>query len=122
MANIKKILVVDDQEFDRDLLTQLLEDQYQVITAENGSEAIELALQLRPDVILMDLTLPIIDGFEATRRIKENPILSQIPVIAITAQAMHGAAVKGLANGCDEYLTKPLDEVQLFDILQHYLD
>lgn len=121
MAHIKKILVVEDVEFDRDLLIQLLEDQYEVITAEDGAEAIELALQLRPDMILMDLSLPIVDGWEATRRIKANPLLSQIPVIALSAHAMHGDAERGLASGCDAYLTKPIDEERLLDILRRYL-
>lgn len=100
MAHIKNILVVEDVEFDRDLLIQLLEDQYQVITAENGAEAIEHAQQVMPELILMDLSLPVVDGWEATRRIIANPLLIRISVIALSVHAMLGDAEKGLASGC----------------------
>ena len=118
---MKKILIVEDEQFNRDLVVQLLEDKYEVVTAENGAEAIELAQQVKPDLIFMDLSLPIVDGWQATRRIKAIQTLSHIPIIALSAHAMHGDKEKGLASGCDEYLTKPIDEGLLFDILQRYI-
>jgi CheY-like chemotaxis protein len=118
---MKKILVVEDVELNMDLLVQLLEDEYEVLTAMNGAEGIELAEQERPDLILMDLSLPVIDGWEATRRIKSNQHLSHIPIIALTAHAMVGDAEEALAAGCDDYLTKPLDEDLLFEKLDKLL-
>ena len=118
---MKKILVVEDAEFNRDLLVQLLEDDYEVITAENGAEAVDLAHRVRPDLILMDLSLPVVDGWEATRRIKADQALRHIPVIALTAHAMQGDEEKARASGCDEYITKPIDEGLLFDTLRRYV-
>jgi two-component system cell cycle response regulator DivK len=118
---MKKILVVEDVELNMDLLVQLLEDEYEVLTAKDGAAGIELAGQERPDLILMDLSLPVIDGWEATRRIKANQHLSHIPIIALTAHAMVGDAEEALAAGCDDYLTKPLDEDLLFEKLDQLL-
>jgi len=118
---MKKVLVVEDVDFNRDLLVQLLEDKYQVIEAVNGQEGVELAERERPELILMDLSLPIMDGWEATRRIKANPDLSSIPVIALTAHAMVGDQEKALAAGCDDYLVKPLNEDILMAKIQKYL-
>jgi CheY-like chemotaxis protein len=105
-----------------DLLVQLLEDDYEVLTAMDGAAGIELAEQERPDLILMDLSLPVIDGWEATRRIKTNEHLSHIPIIALTAHAMVGDAEEALAAGCDDYLPKPLDEDLLFEKLDQLLE
>ena len=118
---MKRILVVEDNELNMDLLLQLLEDEYEVLTARDGAPGIELAEQERPDLILMDLSLPVIDGWEATRRIRENDRLNRIPVIALTAHAMVGDARRALACGCDDYMTKPLDEDLLFQKLSHFL-
>src|SRR6187551_1501881 len=107
---MKKILIVEDVEFNRDLLTQLLEEEFQVIAATDGQAGIEAAERERPDVILMDLSLPIIDGWEATRRLKAHQDLKAIPVIALTAHAMRGDEAKARASGCDDFLTKPIDE------------
>jgi CheY-like chemotaxis protein len=98
-----------------------LEDEYEVLTATDGAAGIELAERERPDLILMDLSLPVIDGWEATRRIKTNKQLCHIPIIALTAHAMVGDAEKALAAGCDGYLTKPLDEDLLFEKLDQLL-
>lgn len=111
---MKKILVVEDVDLNRELIVQLLEDTYQVIEAVNGQEGLELAELERPDLILMDLSLPVMDGWEATRRLKAHDELRSIPIIAITAHAMVGDEEKALAAGCDDYLVKPLDENQLF--------
>ena len=118
---MKKILIVEDTELNRDLLVQLLEDDYQIVTAEDGAVGIACAEQERPDLILMDLSLPKVDGWEATRRIKAAEGLERVPVIALTAHAMQGDEEKARAAGCDDYLTKPIDEDQLFAMLLKYL-
>jgi two-component system, cell cycle response regulator DivK len=118
---MKKILVVEDVDFNRDLMVQLLEDDYEVLTAADGAEGIRLAEQERPDLILMDLSLPIIDGWEATRQIKANTALKHTPIIALTAHAMRGDEEKARESGCDDYLSKPLDEEVLFAKLAKFL-
>ena len=118
---MKRILVVEDQELNMDLLVQLLEEEYEVLTASDGAAGLALAEREQPDLILMDLSLPVMDGWEATRRIKANETLRHIPVIALTAHAMVGDATRALACGCDDYLTKPLDEDLLFQRLDLYL-
>ena len=118
---MKKILVVEDVDFNRDLLVQLLEDDYEVIEAVNGQEGVEFAGRERPDLILMDLSLPVMDGWEATRQLKANDNFRSIPVIALTAHAMKGDEEKALAAGCDDYLVKPLDEDELIAKIQKYL-
>ena len=119
---MKKILIVEDQELNMDLLVQLLEDEYEVLTAADGAAGIKLAERERPALILMDLSLPVIDGWEATRRLKANDTLNHIPIIALTAHAMVGDADKALACGCDDYITKPLDEDLLFEKLDQFLE
>jgi two-component system, cell cycle response regulator DivK len=119
--DVKRILVVEDVEFNRDLLVQLLEDAYEVMTAADGREGIERAARERPDLILMDLSLPVVDGWEATRRLKARDDLRGIPVIALSAHAMAGDEEKARQSGCDGYLTKPLDETLLFDMLTKFL-
>ena len=118
---MKRILVVEDQELNLDLLVQPLEEQYEVLTAMDGAAGLELAERERPDLILMDLSLPVIDGWEAARRIKENEDLNHIPVIALTAHAMMGDEDKARACGCDDFMTKPLDEDLLFEKLARLL-
>lgn len=118
---MKRILVVEDQELNMDLLVQLLEDEYEILTATDGAAGIELAERERPDLILMDLSLPVVDGWEATRRIKANDSLKHIPIIALTAHAMVGDAERARACGCDDYLPKPLDEDLLFRKLDRFL-
>ena len=119
---MKKVLVVEDVDFNRELVVQLLEEKYHVIEAVNGQEGIELAERERPDLILMDLSLPVMDGWEATQRLKANDGLRSIPVIALTAHAMVGDEEKALAAGCDDYLVKPLDEDELFTKIAKYLE
>jgi CheY-like chemotaxis protein len=93
-----------------------------VIEAVHGQEGVELAERERPDLILMDLSLPVMDGWEATRRLKANDDLRSIPVIALTAHAMVGDKEKALAAGCDDYLVKPLDEDELRARIAKYLE
>jgi two-component system, cell cycle response regulator DivK len=118
---MKKILVVEDVEFNRDLVVQLLEGDYEIITAADGAEGLRLAERERPDLILMDLSLPILDGWEATRRIKAEVDLKHIPIIALSAHAMTGDEEKARQSGCDDYLSKPLDEDLLFATLAKFL-
>ena len=118
---MKTILVVEDVEFNRDLVVQLLEDEYHVVTATNGAQGVEVAGREQPDLILMDLSLPVVDGWEATRRIRADDRLSRTPIIALTAHAMPGDAERALACGCDDYLPKPLDESLLYHMLARYL-
>lgn len=118
---MKTILIVEDVELNVELLTQLLEDDYTLVTAENGAVGVAKATEVRPDLILMDISLPVMDGYTATRTIKADPALSHIPIIALTAHAMAGDAEKAYAAGCNDYLTKPLDEELLFSKLAHWL-
>jgi len=118
---MKKILIVEDVEFNLDLLVQLLEENYRLVTARDGASVIELAARECPDLILMDMSLPIMDGWEATRALKAEDRLSHIPVIGLSAHAMSGDHEKALQAGCDDYLTKPVDEDQLYAKLKGFL-
>jgi CheY-like chemotaxis protein len=118
---MRRILIVEDVEYNRDLLVQLLEDEYDILTAADGATGIEVAARHRPDLILMDLSLPGVDGWEATRRLKARSETNAIPVIALTAHAMQGDEERARACGCDDYLTKPIDEDQLFAKLARLL-
>jgi|SRR5581483_589767 two-component system cell cycle response regulator DivK len=118
---MKKILIVEDVEMNVELLTQLLEDEYELTVANDGAAGVTLAAQTTPDLILMDMSLPILDGYEATRRIKANDALKQIPVIGLSAHAMSGDEQKARAAGCDDYLTKPINDELLFQKLEHFL-
>jgi CheY-like chemotaxis protein len=118
---VKKILIVEDFEMNLDLLIQLLEEDYLLVTAGDGIQALQLARREQPDAVLMDMALPVMDGWEATRQIKADPALSHIPVIGISSHAMSGDAERARQAGCDDYLTKPLDENVLFAVLEKYL-
>lgn len=109
----KKILIVEDGEFNRDLLVQLLGEDYALVAAADGGEAIDTARRERPDLILMDFGLPVLDGWEATRRIRADAALRHIPIIAVTSHAMVGDERKARSVGCDEFLSKPIDEDEL---------
>ena len=104
----KCILVVEDQADNRRILRDLLSNAgYELIEAESGEEAITAVVARRPDLILMDIQLPVIDGYEATRRIRSNPGLKSVPIIAVTSYALAGDEAKALAAGCTAYITKP---------------
>jgi len=118
---MKKILIVEDVEFNLDLMIQLLEDDYELVTARDGAEGIEKASSENPDLILMDMSLPVMDGWQATRRIKQDEALSHIPVIGLSAHAMDGDRQKALDCGCDDYLTKPVDDEILYAKLARFL-
>ena len=107
---MSKILLVEDNEMNRDMLTRRLERKgFEVIIAVDGQAGVDMASSTNPDIILMDLSLPIIDGWEATRQIKADPATQSIPVIALTAHAMAGDEQKALEAGCDDYDTKPVN-------------
>jgi CheY-like chemotaxis protein len=117
----KKILVVDDTEFNRDLVIQLLEDQYEMLVAVDGAGAVVKAEEEKPDLILMDLGMPVMDGWEATRRIKANRDLKHIPIIAVTSHAMVGDEIQAREAGCDDYIPKPIDENELLRKINKFL-
>ena len=118
---MKTVLIVEDVELNRDLLVQLLEDRYRLALAVDGAEALERAAAAPPDLVLMDLSLPRMDGWEATRRLKADARLAHIPVIALSAHAMRGDEERARASGCDDFLTKPLDETLLYRMLEKHL-
>jgi CheY-like chemotaxis protein len=109
-----KILLVEDNEMNRDMLSRrLVRNGYDVSIAVDGQQGVDMALSERPDLILMDMSLPVIDGWEATRRVRANDATRQIPVIALTAHAMAGDREKAMEAGCDDYDTKPVEITRL---------
>jgi two-component system cell cycle response regulator DivK len=118
----KRILVIEDQEDNRRILRYLLRSvDYEVIEAVTGEEGVALAERERPDLILMDIQLPGLDGYEATRRIKGNTALRHIPIIVVTSYALSGDDVKAFAAGCDAYVTKPFSPRQLLATIRERL-
>jgi CheY-like chemotaxis protein len=117
-----KILLVEDNEMNRDMLSRrLVRGGYEVIIAEDGAHGVVMATSDRPDLILMDMSLPVIDGWEATRRIKATPELRKIPIIALTAHAMATDRDKALEAGCDDYDTKPIELQRLLGKIETLL-
>jgi two-component system cell cycle response regulator DivK len=116
---MKTILIVEDVEFNIDLLIQILEDDFELIVAKDGAQGVALAEQYKPDAILMDISLPILDGYDATRIIRRS--LPNLPIIGLSAHAMQGDEDKAKAAGCTDYLTKPVDEDLLLGKLSEYL-
>jgi two-component system cell cycle response regulator DivK len=118
----KRILVIEDHEDNRRILRDLLTSAgYEMVEAITGEEGVIFAQSHRPDLILMDIQLPGMDGYEATRRIKANPALRQIPVIAVTSYALSGDEVKAMEAGCDAYVTKPFSPRALLAKVREYL-
>ena len=119
---IKRILVVEDQDDLRGVLRDLFTSSgYVVIEAADGATGIAMAKSDRPSIILMDIQMPVIDGYEATRQIKADPNLASIPLIAVSSFAMKGDEEKARAAGCDEYVTKPYSPIQLLRMVRGYL-
>jgi CheY-like chemotaxis protein len=105
-----KVLLVEDNEMNRDMLSRrLIRKGYEIVMAVDGEQAVAMAVSERPDLILMDMSLPVIDGWEATRQVKSADATKHIPVIALTAHAMSGDREKALEAGCDDYDTKPVE-------------
>ena len=118
----KKILVVEDTEDNRQILRDLLGSAgYDMIEANDGAEGVSQAATHKPDLILMDIQMPVMDGYEATRRIKADPALAKIPIIVVTSYALSGDEGKAKAAGCDAYVTKPYSPRQLLAKIREYL-
>lgn len=118
-----KILIVEDNEMNRDMLSRRLARRgYEVAVAVDGQQGVDMASSESPDLILMDMSLPVIDGWEATRRVKADAALQTIPVIALTAHAMAGDREQALAAGCDDYDTKPIELDRLLGKIQSHLE
>lgn len=117
-----KILLVEDNEMNRDMLSRRLARKgYEVVIAVDGGQGVEMAKSVVPDLILMDMSLPVLDGWEATRRIKADPATQPIPIIALTAHAMAGDREKALEAGCEDYDTKPIELNRLMEKMEAQL-
>jgi CheY-like chemotaxis protein len=118
-----KILLVEDNEMNRDMLSRRLTRKgHNVIIAVDGAQGVELALAEQPDIILMDMSLPVLDGWQATRQIKAAKTTQAIPIIALTAHALAGDREKSIEAGCDEYETKPVDFPRLLSKIETFLN
>ena len=117
-----KILIVEDNEMNRDMLSRRLERRgFAIVMAMDGQQGVEMTRSERPDLILMDMSLPVMDGWAATQAIKADPELSKIPVIALTAHAMAGDREKAMAAGCADYDTKPIELPRLLEKIAKFL-
>ena len=116
---MKTILIVEDTELNIDLLTQLLEEDYNILVARDGAQGVALTEQNHPDLVLMDISLPVMDGYQATRIIRKT--FQSLPIIGLSAHAMQGDDEKARAAGCIDYLSKPVDEDLLLRKLKEYL-
>jgi two-component system cell cycle response regulator DivK len=120
--SLKRILVVEDVEDNRQIMHDLLRSAgFDTVEARDGLSAVSAAIACKPDLILMDIQLPLLDGYEATRRIKAEPSLRHVPVIAVTSYALAGDEEKARAAGCDAYVTKPFSPRQLLDVVRGLL-
>ena len=120
---VARILLVEDNEMNRDMLSRRLERRgHEVLIAVDGGQGVELARSESPDLVLMDMSLPVLDGWEATRQLKAAPETSSIPIIALTAHAMSGDREKAMQAGCDDYDTKPIELPRLLEKIQALLD
>ena len=119
---MKKILLVEDNEMNRDMLSRRLERKgYDVVVAVDGQDGVDRAARELPDLVLMDMSLPVLDGWEATRRLKSTPATGHIPIIALTAHAMAGDREHAMGAGCDDYDTKPIDLARLLTKIENLL-
>ena len=117
-----KLLYVEDNEMNRDMLSRRLQRRgFEVLIAEDGEQGVAMAAAERPDLILMDMSLPVLDGWEATRRLKAAPDTQRIPIIGLTAHAMAADRDKCLEAGCDDYDTKPVELTRLLDKIERLL-
>jgi two-component system, cell cycle response regulator DivK len=117
-----RVLLVEDNEMNRDMLSRrLARKEYEVLVAVDGKEGVEMAGSVAPDLILMDMSLPVMDGWEATRQLKASPETKAIPIIALTAHAMSGDREKAIEAGCDDYDTKPIELPRLLAKMEDLL-
>jgi two-component system cell cycle response regulator DivK len=117
---MKTILIVEDNPLNLELVSQLLEDDFEILTAEDGIDGVEMALAHTPDLILMDLSLPRLDGWAATEKLRDDDRTHDIPILAVTAHAIKAELDRALAAGCNAYLTKPIDEDLLLAAVQKW--
>lgn len=116
---MKTILIVEDIDLNADLLIQILEDNYHLLVAKDGAQGVVLTEEHQPDLVLMDISLPVMDGYEATRMIRKT--FTSLPIIGLSAHAMQGDGEKAINAGCNDYLTKPVDEDLLLKKIHEYL-
>ncbi len=117
-----KVLLVDDEAFNLDFLQQALEDEnYEIFIAADGQEALKKIKSEQPDLVLLDLMMPIIDGFEVLQKVKEDDMLRDIPIIIISAEHDSKSVVKGIKQGAEDYMTKPITAAQLIKKVKEYL-
>ncbi len=117
-----KILVVEDNEINRDMMVRRLQRRgYTIVTAVDGQQGIDMTQSEAPDIVLMDMSLPVVDGWEATRQIKSNPNVRHIPVVGLTAHAMVGDRDKAMNAGCDDYATKPVEFEKLVELINRLI-
>jgi len=116
---MKTILIVEDIDLNVELLVQILEDDYHLEVAKDGAQGVALAERCEPDLILMDISLPVMDGYDATRQIRQSR--TDLPIIGLSAHAMQGDKEKAMDAGCTDYLTKPVDEAALLNMVRGYL-
>ena len=120
---MSKILIVEDNEMNRDMLSRRLKKKgYEVAIAVDGQQGVDMASTENPDLILLDMSLPVMDGWEAAKRLKGDPATQQVPIIALTAHAMAGDREKSLEAGCDDYDTKPVDLKSLLGKMERLLN
>ena len=117
---MKTILIVEDMELNIDLLTQILEDEYTLIVARDGAAGVALAEESRPDLVLMDIAMPVMDGYEAARRIRAK--FPSLPILGVSSHAMTGDDERATAAGCNDYVTKPIDEDVLLQKIHAMLE
>jgi CheY-like chemotaxis protein len=119
---MSKVLLVEDNEMNRDMLSRrLIRQGFEVVCAVDGGEGVSSAMEILPDIILMDMSLPVLDGWEATRQLKADARTSSIPVIALTAHAMAGDRHKAIEAGCDDYDTKPIELPRLLEKMRRLI-
>ncbi|WP_223423802.1 response regulator [Tateyamaria pelophila] len=117
------ILIVEDNDMNLDMLSRRLERKgYEIVSARDGQAGLDQAISTKPDLILMDMSLPVMDGWAATRAVKANPVIAHIPVVALTAHAMASDREKALEAGCDDFYTKPIELPGLLDIISRLLE
>jgi two-component system, cell cycle response regulator DivK len=120
---MKTLLLVEDNELNRDMLSRRLERRgYRIVCALDGQEAVEMAAAENPDLILMDMDLPVVNGWDATRTIRSNPALAATPVIALTAHALPTDRDKALQAGCDDYQSKPIEFAELLQKIEQLIE
>lgn len=118
---MKSVLIVEDNPLNMELVVQLLEDDYALLTAENGAEGLEIMRSERPDLVLLDLSMPVMDGWQVLDAVRADPVLATTPIVVLSAHAMTSDRERAIAAGAADFMTKPVDEDLLFDLVARYL-